>query len=269
MTSLTTQNRASSSSQPRLTAHLNGSTSTFASGYTDRSGLTEEPFIEPAYPPSVAPDCSACGTRLEYMRYVCTICGPGKLHSSERGDEHEHEHEVGTVLGFPSGRARRTSSAGESDGESTTSTKRASSVFRHPLDDGSESFRSDDRGRSLEEVVSPLDPPGRLSNPFASGLSGPEEEMHEVLSANGRRNKAFDGYELCPRCIEVHGIEHTRMMGMKADRPGMSDGRNGMGGKLRRFGAMDHTYREMIWSATGWRDISGSAWSSGIDVLGT
>jgi hypothetical protein len=107
----------------------------------------------------------------------------------------------------------------------------------------------------LEEVVSPLAPSRPLSNPFASSDAEPGEGMHthEVLSANGTRNRAFDGFELCPGCIEVYGIDHTRMMGLKAIR---HNGMNGMAGKLRRFGVMDHTYREMIWSATGWRDIS-------------
>ena len=217
--------------------------------------MTDEPFEEPSGPPSAAPNCSACGTMLGYMRYVCTICGPGKLQNGEE-DGYEHEHEVGTVLGRPSVQRRRPGSAGGSDGESSTSTRRASSVYRHPLDARSNTNLSDDSGRSLEEVVSPLGPPGRSSNPFTSRLSENHEEPHNVLSSNGNRHKAFHGFELCPGCIETHGIEHTRMMGIRAVRPGVSDTLNGLGGKLRQFGAMDHTYRELIWSATGWRDIS-------------
>lgn len=255
---LNSQNR-SFIPQLGLTAHTNGSTSTFT---TDRSATTttttEEPFEEAGSPPEIAPDCSACGTRLEYMRYVCTICGPAQVHGRyERDYGYEHEHEVGTVLGYPRDQAGRPGT-GSSDGESTSSTRRASSV-RHPLEDLEDSLRSSDRGRSLEEVVSPLASSDRSINPFTSGISEPEDDTTSEISPIARtRNGTLDGFELCPGCIESHGIEHTRQMGIQASRSGSMDGSNGMSGKLRRFGMMDHTYEEMIWSATGWRDISES-----------
>lgn len=51
------------------------------------AGPSQEPFYEPvriaepAGPPILAPDCSACGIRLEYMRYVCLSCGEGEMWS--------------------------------------------------------------------------------------------------------------------------------------------------------------------------------------------
>lgn len=50
-------------------------------------GPSQEPFYEPVRiaepvgPPILAPDCSACGVRLEYMRYVCLSCGEGETWS--------------------------------------------------------------------------------------------------------------------------------------------------------------------------------------------
>ena len=215
----------------------------------------EEPFQEASFPPTLTPDCSACGTRLEYMRYICTICGPSQPRR-DLGDSHE----VGTLVGFNHQHGSRSArSDAESDGEST-STRRAAS-FSSSGTVGGLAIRtsrtgSDGRSRSIDEVVSPLGSSETDLDPF---LHYQDDDLHEISSSNGARNTTSHGFELCPGCIENQGIAHTRDMGTKMLRSEPVGGNPGLARKLRHFGAMDHTYREMIWSATGWRDISRSA----------
>jgi hypothetical protein len=212
----------------------------------------EEPFQEPSFPPTLTPDCSACGIRLEYMRYVCTICGPSQPRR-DLGDSHE----VGTIVGFNHKHNSRSARSDAESDEDSTSTRRAAS-FSSSGTVGALAIRtsrtgSDGRSRSIDEVVSPLGSSETDPNPF---LHYHEDDFHEITSSNGARNLALHGYELCPGCIESQGIAHTRDMGVKMLRSEPVGGNPGLARKLRHFGAMDHTYCEMIWSATGWRDIS-------------
>jgi hypothetical protein len=50
------------------------------------------------------------------------------------------------------------------------------------------------------------------------------------------------GYELCPGCIEVHGLEHARSSAIPA-------------GSSRRISESRHTFREKIWGPQGWQDV--------------
>jgi hypothetical protein len=50
------------------------------------------------------------------------------------------------------------------------------------------------------------------------------------------------GYELCPGCIEVHGLEHARSSAKAA-------------GSSRRISESRHTFREKIWGPQGWQDV--------------
>jgi hypothetical protein len=50
------------------------------------------------------------------------------------------------------------------------------------------------------------------------------------------------GYELCPGCIEVHGLEHARLSSIPA-------------GSSRRISESRHTFREKIWGPQGWQDV--------------
>jgi hypothetical protein len=55
------------------------------------------------------------------------------------------------------------------------------------------------------------------------------------------------GYELCPGCIETHGVDHSKQAAKDARRLG----RRHRGGQLR------HTFREKIWGPDGWQDVGG------------
>ena len=60
------------------------------------------------------------------------------------------------------------------------------------------------------------------------------------------------GFELCPSCIEVHGLEHSRAASM-ASRHRMTPGE-----WARRGGELRHTFREKVWGSQGWQDVGAS-----------
>ncbi|KAJ9117333.1 hypothetical protein QFC20_000481 [Naganishia adeliensis] len=62
-----------------------------------------------------------------------------------------------------------------------------------------------------------------------------------------------DGYELCPACIEVHGIKHTKAMSEME--PGELGTRRTVQRNVRKLGALNHTYKELLWGAKGWKEI--------------
>jgi len=143
--------------------------------------------------PILAPDCSACGTRLVYMRYVCLDCGEADMWK---------ENEPATLKA-----QYGNSETGHSDGSGETamippqgSRPRSESTSTHT---------------SREPV---------------QGVNGKGRQMGPV------------GYELCPGCIEVHGLEHARSSAISA-------------GSSRRISESRHTFREKIWGPQGWQDV--------------
>lgn len=184
--------------------------------------VPQEVIEEPAAPPGLAPDCSACGVRLDYMRYVCTICGEGTFLLEGQG-----------------------STQGKTRESENISSNGTSSLCQDAV------CKTAQGKRSLEEAVSPILAPDRPSLPMlasrhhhAPGTPTPDAS-----------NLDAQGFELCPGCIESYGIEHTRSMG-ELETLMNGSGHQQHQGKLRRLGVMNHTYRELIWSATGWQDIS-------------
>ncbi|KAJ9124266.1 hypothetical protein QFC22_001065 [Naganishia vaughanmartiniae] len=181
-----------------------------------------EEFEEPVGPPGLAPDCSACGVRLEYMRYVCTVCGEG--HFWLESDD-----------------ARRCvlPSAGE-DRDSEDSSSSASS--------GDQTTWAPPRMSSNLGQLSRQPP---VSNEDTRNSGG---NMEDLSSREGlsHRKHARNGYELCPACIELRGIQHTKAMGeIETNKPGT----NGPTQNIRKFGTLNHTYKELLWGAKGWKEI--------------
>jgi hypothetical protein len=64
------------------------------------------------------------------------------------------------------------------------------------------------------------------------------------------------GYELCPGCIEVHGIAHAKAAARaaKAERDRDRD-RDREGHRRRKGRTLRHTFREKIWGVEGWIDV--------------
>ncbi|KAJ9106256.1 hypothetical protein QFC21_001401 [Naganishia friedmannii] len=182
-----------------------------------------EEFEEPVGPPGLAPDCSACGVRLEYMRYVCTVCGEG--HFWLESDEARQS----VCLSAGQDQDSEDSSSSASSGDQTTwAPPRRLSNGTNDL--GETSRQPKDRRRnSVESAETSLTP---------------EAPLH--------RKYARNGYELCPACIELRGIQHTKAMGeIEMNRQGT----NGPIQNIRKFGTLNHTYKELLWGAKGWKEI--------------
>lgn len=153
-----------------------------ASGATASPPHTPELQDGPHGPPMLAPDCSACGIRLDYMRYVCTTCGEADMWTVNAvkapfvpriASEHDSDSE-GTAWGFA---ARAASTSSGSDGQT---------VHNALL------------GRADSDAASN----GSASSP--DGLHPVEVEGPDGFEAAPR------GYELCANCIEAHGIAHSK-----------------------------------------------------------
>ncbi|GHJ88425.1 hypothetical protein NliqN6_4827 [Naganishia liquefaciens] len=181
-------------------------------------------FEEPVAPPALAPDCSACGVRLEYMRYVCTLCGPGHFwledDTSRRG---------GVMPVAP----RRNSEDQSSEGSSSSASSGEATTWAPPRESASGS------------PVTPLQ--SGLSDRERIGDAGPTAIPDTPLEAN--RN----GYELCPSCIEFHGIQHAKAMGELELQKQAAHRR--LPSNIRKLGALNHTFKELLWGARGWKEI--------------
>lgn len=129
--------------------------------------------IEPGAPPILAPDCSACGLRLDYMRYVCTTCGEGQMWK---------EGATGRPVQQPA-----------------------------PSDTSESSDATDDTA---------------YPSPRSQSIVSMEAVNGIALESTGK-----PGYELCPACIEEHGISHARAHRKR------------------------HAFREKLWGLEGWTDI--------------
>lgn len=182
-------------------------------------------FEEPVAPPALAPDCSACGIRLEYMRYVCTLCGPGHFWLE---DDALRRAAVMPVV------ARRNSEDQSSEGSSGSASSGEATTWAPPR-------KFTDDGRVSTSRSGPLDE--RESN----GDGIPAVYSDAPVQAN--RN----GYELCPSCIEVHGIQHAKAMG-EIELQKQAAHRV-LPTNIRKLGALNHTYKELLWGARGWKEI--------------
>ncbi len=217
---------------------------------------------EPAAPPFFAPDCSACGLRLDYMRYVCGICGEG--HMWQEGQQEKQivlEAQLNGVHG----------SDGASSGEAEWG-RAAIEARSHSSGASSATVNDNDlianRAENLTVENSLLEGPDATSStPEPSPPNTPVDDtdsrspFRDPRHSSKLPHKAPHGYELCAGCIEIQGTAHARAMGaMDLDvmqgGSGKADGSTtASSGLSRRLGAMRHTFRELIWSAKGWKDI--------------
>lgn len=182
----------------------------------------EADFVdEPAGPPALAPDCSACGIRLEVLRYACTICG--ESHMWLEGQEGKARPDVGGV-------------------GSTGSSSSTGAEWRPPHG-GSEEVDDEDRlvqelGDALATSVTSGDTPTPPASPTRTSQDLHHQQQQQ--SSPPRRH----GYELCPGCIEVQGIAHAKAMS-----------REDAVTQQRRLAGTRHTFRELIWGGKGWTEI--------------
>ncbi|GMK56642.1 hypothetical protein CspeluHIS016_0304820 [Cutaneotrichosporon spelunceum] len=153
-----------------------------SSGATASPPLTAELQDGPQGPPVLAPDCSACGIRLDYMRYVCTACGEGDMWSVNAvkasflpriASEHESDSD-GTAWGMA---AHAASASSGSDGQTVHNGRLG----------GADSDAASNGSAASPDSLRPVE------------MGGPDG-----FEAAPR------GYELCANCIEAHGIAHSK-----------------------------------------------------------
>nr|XP_031862268.1 uncharacterized protein CI109_002233 [Kwoniella shandongensis]KAA5529340.1 hypothetical protein CI109_002233 [Kwoniella shandongensis] len=217
--------------------------------------LTDHPhemvrIAEPTGPPIFAPDCSACGVRLDYMRYVCRICGEGEM----------WEENASGKASFVS-----RSVSGESDlsDESSEATEwgvppPASLATVNPFDSRTiyEASNSRSRGASstlIDTSYASTQNTGSSSSPttatYRYGLDPTPPQSPNGSSENVPRGNV--GYELCAGCIEVHGIAHSKAAARLARSVSSRTGR----ATESQPGNSRHAFREKIWGAEGWVDV--------------
>ncbi|RXK37138.1 hypothetical protein M231_05589 [Tremella mesenterica] len=141
------------------------------------SAFSSEPVrvAEPTGPPSLAPDCSACGVRLEYIRYVCSTCGEGQMWKENAPGKSPFVPRTPPVLSISDGSEGSTETDGT--GNDSTGSRTVYQTTAQPRQ----------RSNSLSTQAS-HSPPGS----DAGDLSQPV------------------GYELCSTCIETHGVVHAK-----------------------------------------------------------
>lgn len=195
--------------------------------------------------PILAPDCSACGIRLEYMRYVCMTCGeadmwtvnaPGKAPFVPPRVPSEVSDDEGSDSTASWARARSQSS-GTSRQESTSS----------------QTVYTAQRSRSGSISTNASSASLAVTNGSAVSPSTPSF----LLSPDGEftpRHHAPRGYELCPGCIEIHGIAHAKA----ASKAAKAEMRKDDTRRRKKSRALRHTFREKIWGVEGWIDVGRS-----------
>lgn len=199
-------------------------------------------FEEPVAPPALAPDCSACGIRLEYMRYVCTVCGPGHFWLEDDSSRHS------AVI---PGAGRRNSEDQNSEGSSSSASSGEATTWAPPR-------KPSGRG---EASAIPLDSPDERERNIAQD---PALAPTTPLDGQPDRPQNRHGYELCPSCIEVRGIQHAKAMG-ELELQKQAAHRT-LPSNIRKLGALNHTYKELLWGARGWKEIGMSKVDT-IDVV--
>ena len=184
-------------------------------------GLAHEPTPTS---PILAPDCAACGLRLDYMRYVCKTCGEGELWRQYDPDKPGFVSRRISVHSSTSDQSERTEWAGR-ENRAEIHTK-----------DQIEGYRS--RSSSMSKNASPG---GRSPSHYHQERPLKSELVIGRNVGKGRgRPLSPSGYELCVGCIEVCGIDHCKA---EATREG------------RRTAELRHVFQEKMWSSEGWMDV--------------
>lgn len=163
-------------------------------------------------PPVLASDCSACGIRLDYMRYVCTTCGES---------DKWRENAPGKAPFLPAQNASASSiSSEDTDNTASNGSHGSQTIYGAELRSRSSSMCTD-----------------------TSALSGLASYAEDEMDRPQRSGSLPRGYELCPGCVEVHGISHAKAAAKDAKKKG------------RRVSELRHAFREKIWGPEGWVDV--------------
>lgn len=225
--SRTSPSESSTTGSPPKTANVDSASS---------NGTPAEPLGSPI----LAPDCSACGMRLDYMRYVCHDCGEGEMWRKNASEK--------AAFGPP--RVPSFSELSQGSSEVTEWAAQAgpsgSPAVRSKLRprNGSHSTNASHSTLHIGNVVA-SSPTGAIYHSHSSsGPTPPDSPRSGPVHLFG--DMTSRGYELCPGCIEVHGISHARAVGRTKRK---------IGTKQSGVNGVQHAFREKIWGTEGWVDV--------------
>lgn len=134
--------------------------------------------------PILAPDCSACGIRLDAIRYVCVTCGEGELWKEN--------------VERPTHAATAPQSEGSRSGSESSEGTAWQGQAGNRLNIYS-SLRSRSGSTSTHSSFKSL-----------TTANGSAASPTEAAYSHNERFQAPRGYELCSNCIEGHGIQHAK-----------------------------------------------------------
>jgi hypothetical protein len=173
--------------------------------------------------PTLAPDCSACGLRLDYMRFVCLMCGEGQMWKEDRPGKSR-----------PSPRIPEDAASTISDSSSITEWAEGADTTTSILHTARPRSDSDSTNASDRPVVRSI---------------MPERDM--TANSGQHRYRASRGYELCPGCVAIHGIAHIKAAA-RSTRASYSARESR---SRHRLEESRHVFRERIWGPKGWVDL--------------
>ncbi|KAG2011499.1 hypothetical protein CC2G_011605 [Coprinopsis cinerea AmutBmut pab1-1] len=196
-------------------------------------------------PPEILTDCSMCGTLIDSIRYVCSICGekPPATVRNQRNALQNQQQTDRSIYTYPP--QQHHSHLGSSPQSSSSSSSQvyigsAETVYANPNNKN-------------------LTPPSASGNPFGSS---------STLSSRTYINPPKEGYELCHQCFQEHGIHHA-VEATLSNSPSWSSSSSvsSPGGPLpvdpstwRRTapkkGELRHAFFEKCWGDFGWEDIA-------------
>ncbi|WVO22726.1 uncharacterized protein IAS62_004060 [Cryptococcus decagattii] len=208
---------------------------------------------EQAGTPILAPDCSACGVRLDYLRYVCQTCGEGEMWMENAPGKAAF---VPPTVPSESSQSDGSSDATEFSARATSSSSGSRTVYNTGSRSRSGSISTNASRGSVQALAGSSSSPTNASYHFGvvftpphSPISAPDDLTPSLAQRDQPRRKT--GYELCANCIEIHGIEHTKAAARAA--------KNELSGaelrKRKKTGELRHTFKERIWGAGGWDDV--------------
>ena len=179
-------------------------------------------------PPSRCTECSACGTRLDSFRYVCSTCGE---------------------------KTPKTYSLSPLNGKGKAKDGSTADPFRDPFSYPPSGYRTPKPTRPLPSLPSMDALRGSSSKSVSSnGSSSSSGSASSTTLAGGET-----GYELCPNCFQteaiVHALEVSSATEAEPASPNSEYARSQRHRKAPQKGQFRHAFQEKVWGVDGWKDV--------------
>lgn len=189
--------------------------------------------------PDDVTDCSECGTILDNMRYICTTCG-------EKPAAPRAELEVMRFTAM-------------SQSRDTLDTECPPHAYEYPpmhhRVGGPSSSTSSDTLRTIMPGQARLGPPNGHHHPRTKSNASSSSLVSSTTTLH-------PGYELCPSCVQLKGVNHS-LLGDGNDTSPISPKISSSPQDLavarrsapRQMGQLRHAFAEKIWGTDGWQDL--------------